>query len=87
MVVGSSQCGATDSFSTLLGSRGPAEGAAVGNLACKSDRLVRLGVSTFALEMGVEDEGKGELQKVRAGKVFGDKPIHSSLFAPGHSVS
>lgn len=61
----------------LLGSHGPAGGAAAENLAYKSDHLIPLGISTVALETGEGDEGKSEFQKATTGKVFRDKPLPS----------
>lgn len=55
-------------------------GPAAANLAYKSDSLIRLAISTAALERGVEDEGKSELLKTRPGKIFRDKPNHFSLY-------
>lgn len=76
----------------LLVGRG---GAAAENLAYRSESLKSLGISTAALERGVEGEGKSELLKTTTGKIFRDKPIHFSLykdsgedqrgqFTPGH---
>lgn len=71
----------------FLAPTAPLAGAAAENLAYKSGGLIRLGITTAALETGGEDKGRSEFQMARAGKVFRDKPIHSSLFTPGHPAS